>query len=369
MKSNNINSQSVYEPVSIIAPGETLEEILDERGITQAEFAKRVGKHPKTINEIIKGVAVITPETSMEFEQVLGLPAHFWNNLEARYQEMKIRIEKEDTQSLFINEAEKYPYSEMAKYKWVPFTSSPKERVSNLLSFFAVTDFKNIIEKGAFRISAKHTYSMPAITSWLRKGSIDSMKIETSGFSETKLRSSLSALRLLTKEPDPNKMMREIELILASCGIAFVLTQSLKNAPINGATRWLNPNKALLQLSLRYKYADIFWFSLFHEIGHILFENKKDFNIDLVNNSVEPEKESKADKFACDELIPPEMFERFVAFLKNNPISRADLYKAISKFSEKVNIHPGIVSGRLQHDHDDILPRNMNKLRIRLEWA
>ena len=280
---------------------------------------------------------------------------------------MKVRQENEDAQFVFIKEAERYPYAEMSNHKWVPKTSNQRERVSNLLSFFAVTDFRNIIEKGAFRISSKHAYSIPAITSWLRKGSIDGTSINTTGFDETRLRSNLSALRLLTKEANPNKMMKEIGLLLASCGIAFVLTPSLKNAPINGATRWLNSDKVLLQLSLRYKYADIFWFSLFHEIGHVLFENKKDFNIDLVKNFVEPEKEKKADKFACDELISLEIYEKFKAFLKKNPLSGADMYRVITRFSEKINIHPGIVSGRLQND--GILPRNMNKLRTRLEWA
>src|ERR1700733_719809 len=110
---NKRGNSNFYEPVLIVPPGETLEEILQERNITQAEFAKRVGKHAKTINEIIKGIAVITPETSLEFEQVLGIPAYFWNNLESRYQEMKARKELEDDQSLFINEAKKYPYKEM----------------------------------------------------------------------------------------------------------------------------------------------------------------------------------------------------------------------------------------------------------------
>ncbi len=365
--STNIINQNVYEPISPIPPGETLEEILEERGITQAEFAKRVNKHPKTINEIIKGIAVITPETALEFEQVLGLPAYFWNNLEARYQEMKLREEKDEEHASLISEAASYPYAEMTAYDWVPRTSNPRERVSNLLSYFAVTDFKNIIEKGAFRISTKHAYSIPAITSWLRKGSIDGSKIGTASFDKAKLKSSLSALRLLTKESDPNKMMKEIEALLSSCGVAFVVTKSLKHAPINGATRWLNPDKALLQLSLRYKYADIFWFSLFHEIGHIIYENKKDFNIDLVNNSVEPEKEEKADRFACDQLIEPEAYKQLTEYLKRNRLSGADMYRVISRFSEKVDIHPGIVSGRLQHEK--ILAPNMNRLRIKFEWA
>ncbi len=364
---NKRSGENVYEPTLLVAPGETLDEVLGERGITQAEFAKRVGKHPKTINEIIKGVAVITPETSLEFEQVLGIPAHFWNNLEARYQELKTRKEIEDTQASFVSEAEKYPYSEMVKLGWVSPASNIKEKVPHLLSFFAVTDFKNIIEKGAFRISSKHTYSMPAIMTWLRKGSIDSLSIETQEYNQEKLIASLSALKLLTKESDPNKMMREIKKILADCGVAFVLTQSLKNAPINGVTRWLNPNKVLLQLSLRYKYADIFWFSLFHEIGHILYDNKKDFNVDLVNSPVELEKEKRADRFACNELVPEEDYAKFTTYLKQNTLDSSSIYRVILRFASQVNIHPGIISGRLQHDK--ILSMNMNRLRSKLDWA
>ncbi len=280
---------------------------------------------------------------------------------------MKIRKETENLQFSFISEAEKYPYLEMAKYGWLPHTTDSKEKVAHLLSFFAVTDFKNIIEKGAFRISSKHEYSMPSIMAWLRKGSIDGTKIETCGFDKESIKANLAALRLLTKEDDPNKVMKEINRLLANCGVAFVVTQSLKHAPINGVTRWLSPNKVLLQLSLRYKYADIFWFSLFHEIGHTLFDNKKDFNVDLVNNPVEVEKEKRADRFACDELIPPAQYEKLTSYLKRHLLTGTDMYNAIVKFASQVDIHPGIVSGRLQHDK--ILPMNMNKLRVKFEWS
>ncbi len=82
----------VFLPDYAVPPGETLFENLDAIGMSQVELAERTGRPKKTINEIIKGKAAITPETALQFERVLGIPAGFWNNLERNYQETLARI-------------------------------------------------------------------------------------------------------------------------------------------------------------------------------------------------------------------------------------------------------------------------------------
>src|SRR6266581_132260 len=75
----------LYSPDTVSMPGETLQELLDERGMTQKDLANRMGRPIKTINEIVKGKAQITPETAVQLERALGLPAAFWNEREAHY--------------------------------------------------------------------------------------------------------------------------------------------------------------------------------------------------------------------------------------------------------------------------------------------
>ena len=69
-----------------VPPGEVLEEELEAIGMTQKELAARLDRPPQVVNEIIRGKKTITPETALELEKVLGIPAPFWVNLEATYQ-------------------------------------------------------------------------------------------------------------------------------------------------------------------------------------------------------------------------------------------------------------------------------------------
>lgn len=357
-----------YVPITPIPPGETLLEILDEKGMTQQEFATRLGRPLKTVNGIVKGKVAITPETALQFEQVLGIPAHFWNNRESQYQELKLRIEAGANNIALIPEAKVYPYVEMMEWGWLPETSDMGERVANLLRYFGVTNFNNIVEEtklqGAFRISAKSEYSMPAIVSWVRKGSIDAERISTESFDAKKLKEIIPTLRKLTHIEDPQELLLRLQSELSACGVAFTVTPSLKKAPISGVTRWISPDKALIQMSLRWHWADIFWFSFFHEIGHILLDNKKDFNVDLVKRGVDGDKEQEKDVFAANTLIPPEEYKKLLQKVTNRS---TNVYNLVKSFAEHVDIHPGIVIGRLQHS--GVIPRSMNGLRIRFQWA
>lgn len=356
------NRKIKYIPPIAIPPGETLLEILAERTMTQVELATRMHRPIKFVNEIIKGKTAILPETAIQLERVLGVPAKFWNNLESNFQETKARLKNEAKLSSEIKIAKKYPYKEMEKWRWIPKINSSMELVKNLLSFFAVTSLDNIIEKQAielnYRISTKTKYDWPAIITWLRKGTIDGRSIKTETFNGRKLKKSLYDIRQFTFE-DPELFVPKLKKILSDCGVSFTITPSLRNAPVNGASRWIGLNKALVQLSIRHKFADIFWFSFFHEVGHILLHNKKNTNIDLDQSILNKKKEEQANKFASDFLIPKISYKRFI---EKNEFSQ----NSIRMLAKEINIHPGIVVGRLQHDGH--VPHRYNKQRIRYEW-
>ncbi len=343
-----IEKSIIYNPMIPIAPGETLLELIEEKNITQVDLARRMGRPIKVINEIIKGRSSITAETALQLEKVLGVPARFWNNLESNYQEIKARIKNQEMINAEIDISKSYPYAEMAKMEWVILTDKPSERVMNLQSFFAVNSLENIIEKmliesnPLYRRSFKKTMSPYAAAAWLRKGVIESKKIDIKEFNEQKLREAVPKIRALTIEK-VEIMQTKVEEILSDCGVAFTITPSLKNVPINGVSRWMSPTKALIQLSIFNKFCDIFWFSLFHEIGHILCHGKKDINIDFRNGSEnQNDKELQADQFASDILIPKEEFKSFIQTNDYALIS-------IKKFAQEQKIDPSIVIGRLQH--------------------
>jgi len=359
----NIKSR---DPI-LILPGETLIDLLEEKGMTQAELAERMGRPLKTINEIIKGKTSITPETAIQLEGVFSVPAGFWMNLESNYQVALVRFNFEEKLKEEYQIAEKYPYKEMVKLGWISAVSDSKEVVQSLLNFFGVISLKNVIEKNIFigaqyRISAKKDYSKEAITAWLRKGVLEAQKINTDDFDEKKLKEAIPKIKSLMFSR-PNEFMSQLTRILADCGVALVILKSLKNVPVNGVTRWISPKKALIQMSIRGKYADIFWFSLFHELGHLLLHRKKDVYIDSENEEVNKKQEDQANKFASESLIPESECNSFTAKFK--------IYKDIEtlkRFAKKQGVINGIVVGRLQNDQ--VIGRNqLNSLRDKYEWV
>ena len=90
-----MNNQNQFAPNYAVPPGSTLLETIESLTMSQAELVSRMGRPPKTINEIVKGKASITPETALQLEKVLGIPATYWNNAERNYREILARIENE----------------------------------------------------------------------------------------------------------------------------------------------------------------------------------------------------------------------------------------------------------------------------------
>jgi len=351
----------------LILPGETLVELLEEKGMTQLELAERMGRPSKTINEIIKGKASITPETAIQLEGVFSVPASFWMNLESNYQVALARFNFAKKLEKEYKIAEKYPYKEMIKLGWINPCKETKEVVKCMLNFFGVVSLENVVEKNIFagaqyRISSKKDHSKEAVTAWLRKGVLEAQKIQTDDFNGKKLKENITNIKKLMFS-SPSEFMPELTRMLASWGVALVILKNLKNVPINGVTRWISPDKALIQMSIRGKYADIFWFSLFHEIGHLLLHRKKGVYVDSKNETINTEQEKEANKFASDILISETEYNNFVEKFK---MSRdIDMLKS---FSKKNGVFNGIVVGRLQND--EIIGRNqLNSLRNKYKWV
>lgn len=340
-----IKEKNKYFANIAIPPGETLLETIESLEMSQVELAQRMGMSRKTINEIIKGFAPITPETAVKLEDVLGAPASFWINLEANYQEAKARIKLDEEINNELAIEREIPYAEMARLGWVDKTLDKKDKVVNSKKFFAVSSL-NLIPSTievAFRRSDRETTSSYALAAWLRKGEIEASKIKTDSFNKDKLIESIPNFRQLTKE-EPQLFMKELSETLSSCGVALVVEPHLSKTYVNGATKWLNKNKVLLQLSLRCSFADIFWFSFFHELGHIIKHGKKEVFLEKSRGMIVDSLEKEADEFASNTLIPVKAYR---AFIENDGYRYGS---EIKKFANSLNIAPFVVVGRLQHD-------------------
>ena len=354
-----------YEPGIAIPPGETLQEYLDTRGMTQAELAKRLGLVPKTINEIVKGKAPISPATALALESVFGTPARFWVSLEANSQETKACLEGQRSVAEDIEIARLFPYAALVQIGAVAATRKPGERVINLRGFFGVAQLGYVpaLLPAAFRRQPRDTASPHALAAWLRVGELMSAKVETEPFNAQRLRSLLATMRSLALNPEAEDVPGRLKELCASAGVALVFVPRLPRTYVNGATRWVSSDKVLVQLSLSPPYADVIWFNLFHEIGHVLLHAKKEVYITEESNagqSDQDEREREADRFASEGLLPNTDYRRY---LQKNKVTSI----TVRQFARDMGIHPCVVVGRLQHDKKLPFSR-MNDLRPRLSW-
>jgi addiction module HigA family antidote len=346
-----------------IPPGELLEEELQEIGMTQNELARRTGRPAQAINELIRGKKAITHKTALEFERVLGIPAHIWVNLQASYDLTNARISDMGALKDQENWLDDFPVKEMENRGWIETCTSNSDKVRALLNFFGVASFRIWRESAqellGFRISERSKVSLGALAVWLRKGEIEGYSVAAEEYDEARFMEALRSIRRLTHE-DPDVFEPQMKALCASAGVALVLVPELPESGANGVARWLRKDKALIQLSLKYKWSDIFWFSFFHEACHVLEHDVRDVYIDGLDG--EPQSEEEANCFARDWLIPPQKWNQFVN-------KGAFTLQSVKTFATEIGIAPGIVVGRMQHDR--LIPWNsrLNRLRERFVWC
>jgi HTH-type transcriptional regulator/antitoxin HigA len=357
------HTRNQYKPIWISHPGETLKDFLDERGISQAELAERTGRPKKTINEIIKGKAPITPETAIQFERVLRVPASFWNSRQRMYDECKARKTADEKLNAQIGWLDAFNMREIISAGWINPYRDKLAQLNELLKFFGVNSpaqWESIWQspQAIYRQSPAFRTDPKAISVWLRKGEIEAEKIYCVPFNQSAFRTTLKELRKLTQE-NFDEFNTKIVKTCAAIGVAVVFIRRLKGIPVYGVTRWLSPQKALIQLSLRGKFEDIFWFTFFHEAGHILLHGKREVFLEI--DGAKGPREQDADKFAQSVLISKAEWQRFI---------KRKYYKSreeIISFAQELSISPAIIIGRLQHE--GLIPKNhqLNMLRRRYD--
>lgn len=356
-----------FKPNYVVPPGEILEETLEARGLGKAQFAERCGRCPKTISQIIAGTAPITPETAIAFERVLGVRASLWNSLESRYRLQLAEREEQRRLESHVEWVKRFPLRKMMRFGLIEKRAEP-ELVGQVLDYFGVSSvetWERLVLKErqafAFRASASFQSNPYAVAAWLRWGEKTAEAIDCAPYDKDAFKAALSEIRGLTRLPPQDFQTRLRELCRTS-GVVVLWHPELDGTRLSGATRWLTKDKVLIQLSLRHKTDDHFWFSFFHEAGHVFLHGKKQIFIDEANNTETPE-EKQANDFAQRTLIPIRQWDSFVADGKGR-FSEA----TVVGFAERIGIAPGIVVGQLQHA--GLLPySHLNGLKHTLTWT
>ncbi len=343
-----MNKQNQYFPQSRPHPGETLAEKLEEMEMGPKEFALRTGKPEKTIIAIIKGESSITPEMAVQFENVTKIPANFWMNHQRGYDEYMAREKRKAVIDEAVAWAKQFPLADMIKKGWLPAVATIQEKTMEVLAFFGFSAhtaweeyyFKQQL-KVEFRISLAHTNEPFAISAWLRKGELQAAELKANEYSERKFKEALIKIKSVMAA-HPESFFQQLQSICLDAGVKVVATPTLPKAPICGSTRWLN-DTPLIQLSGRYKRNDSFWFTFFHEAGHILLHGKKDiFLEDVEYADKDLKKEKEADAFAVKWTFSEEEEEEVLSLPVINE-------KTIKEMAQEFNTHPAMIIGRLQY--------------------
>jgi len=352
-----------YRPGYSVAPGETIADLLEEQEITQTELAQRLGVSLKHLNQVINGSASISADLGLGLEKVFSVPADFWLTREAIYRAQVARQEERAGLRGALSWARRFPIGELKQRGYIPQAAEGPELVAGLLAFLGVATPDQWADPSvAFRKSTTVESDKFALATWLRAGELDARDITCEPFDADAFRDALEEVRALTRQ-DVGSWAQSLPEICAKAGVAVVIVPTFKRARANGATRWLSPTKATIQLSLRHKWEDIFWFSFFHEAGHVLLHRKKDVFIEYEKRTEIDDQdlldlEEEANRFAGRTLIPA-AFDRQ---LKNLTLG------GVPAFAEKVGVSRAIVVGRLQHD-GIIRFSQGNGMRRRLEFT
>ena len=350
-----------YAPDYAVLPGWVLDERLEAHGISHAEFARRCGRSPKLISEIIAGKAPLEPGTALQFEKVLGVDASIWLGIESDYQLYRAR-EAEAADAVASAEwLQSFPVRELVKRRCFQKPGSDADAVSRLLAFFGVGSVdawtaKYALANVAYRHSPSFKSDEVALATWLRLGEIEAERQECAEYDASRFRRAMREVRGLTREPVAEALER-VRQIMNQVGVAFAVIKPLPKTALSGAAWWLSPRKAVIQLSARHKSDDHLWLSLFHEAAHTLLHSKKCVFVDGVKDGG-ADLETEANEWASNALVARADWEKFVA---SSPRSKS----AVCAFADEQRIAAGIVVGMLQHA--GVVPwTHLNKLKVRV---
>lgn len=347
----------------IIHPGETLKEIIEDRGMSQKELALRTGISAKHVSDVVNCLKPISVDFAKKLEYALGIDASFWINLQANYSKEIADFEEKNRISNSEKNIVKKLQNIVQHFEESGFIKKdlkPEMKVIELrkkLNISSLEDIPRMFSTGAYRVATLESADPHILFAWLRMSELYTNSDENTG--------PLDIDMLIEKIPKMKKLMFDaseliegLKKIFAECGIRFAIVPHFRGAPVQGVIKRDIDGRMSLIMTIRQKFADIFWFTLMHEIGHIVNGDIKKRLIDYNNHS--GLMEDKADTFAKNQLLDPKMYSEF---LRKEDFSM----NSINDLAKRNDVHECIVIGRLQKEGFlEYTQYSMHKLRY--EW-
>jgi transcriptional regulator with XRE-family HTH domain len=334
---------------------------LAELGLDVSDFAERLGTSTRVASGLLDGKETITLDIARRLSRIIGATAEFWVSRDCQYRDDLIRVETDRW-------LDDLPVQAMTKFGWISPQSDWTSRVDACLSFFGVEDvagwrrkYEPILASTRMRISVTVPSRQPAVAAWLNKATHEAEAVTTGPWNVSTLRDSLEAVKALTRNKDPGDFLPKLRNLLASAGVALVVLRALPGCPASGAALILSPDRAMIAVSGRFLADDQFWFTVMHEIAHLLLHEPNHAILDdpYSHDETDSAEEQEANRFAAETLFPASVGARV-------PL-RMLTHRDVISLALAAGVSPGIVVGQLQFanviGHDQ-----MNRLKRRYKW-
>lgn len=344
-----------YKDKVAFHPGYYIKEYVDESGLTQEDFAKRLDTTPKNLSILIRGDQSLSVDMAMKLSRMTGTSAEYWLNIQKTYDaliaEFKSDAELDKEKDIFKNIDYKYFVDNFKLPKLSRRIDEQIKAIREFLNVATISVFARPDMAVNFRSSLKNIVESNIVKAniLVQIATNMSLKIDTPKYNKKRFE---EAVRFaLTQTENHNEFYPLIRAEFKKAGVNFIILPNLPGSKINGATKRVGDN-ILLMVTDRNLNSDTFWFTLFHEIGHII---NNEYGISFEHES--GKQEDAADKYAADTLIPPEKYNEFVEQNKFD-------INSVCEFAKRINRDPGIILGRLQKDEKvGFTDRSMNQLR------
>ncbi|MBD1539326.1 ImmA/IrrE family metallo-endopeptidase [Arthrobacter sp. S13_S34] len=322
------------------SPGDTISDLISSKNVKADDVARACGLDSVEFDRLIQGVLPINDPLAQSLSTCLGGSVSFWLRREERFREMQATVEADQwVQSL--------PLNSMKKLQWLDVPRDWRERIDACLDFFGMDNLDSWraaysvqLQNVQFRTSATFPNQIPSVSAWLRAGEISHREFDGGAFKPSAFWEALPKMRELTRIPDPEDFLPELRAMALECGVSCVIVPAPDGCAASGASRILPDGSALIQLSGRYLVDDHFWFTFFHEAGHLLLHGDDAIHVDGDPAAFEAsEAESQANTFSADILWP---FEERPAD-ESKPSRRS-----IFRMASEAGTSPGIIVGQLQ---------------------
>jgi plasmid maintenance system antidote protein VapI len=339
---------------------------MEERGATTRDLAQFTNRSIDEVSRLLVGRSQLTEDWAKQLAGFFGASKEFWLRREEQYRLDVERLLPTSRREECVDWLRELPISDMLRFGWIDKDQSNESKLLGCLTFFDVPTvdvwrrrYGEVLQAAAYRTSESFDSIPGAVAAWLRQGEILAREILCQSWDPEAFRSALSDIRALTREADPMVFLPILKDICARCGVAVVVLRSPSGCRASGATMFVKPNKALVQLSVRFLSDDQFWFTFFHEAGHLLLHGGGRFFLEGTEH-IDLKAEAEANDFAASTLVPPA--------LQTQMLTLKPTVFAIVRFARKAGVAPGIVVGQLQH-LATIQRNHFNQLKKRYVWS